>query len=75
VTYPEPAQRGFPSPLWDGLREPWVSSPGGFGAQSLGYQQVREPQGSPPGGFRVAVNLLPKADTARKIARYKQAGS
>ena len=28
------------------LREPRVSSPGGFGAQSLGYQQAREPQGS-----------------------------
>ena len=27
------------------FREPWVSSPGAFGAQSLGYKQTREPQG------------------------------
>jgi hypothetical protein len=26
------------------LREPWVSSPDGFGAQSLGFQQAREPR-------------------------------
>src|ERR1017187_3863711 len=26
-------------------------------------------------GFRVAVNLLPEADTTRKTARYKRAGS
>jgi hypothetical protein len=46
VTYPEPAQRGFPSPLCDGFKGALGKPPGGFGAKSLGFHQPREPQSS-----------------------------
>jgi len=54
VTHPEPAQRGFPSPLWDGFKAALGKLPGRLWGQSLGHQQAREPQGS----LRVASGWL-----------------
>jgi hypothetical protein len=45
VAYPEPAQRGFPSPLWDGFKGALGKLPGRLWGPA--YQQAREPQGSP----------------------------
>jgi hypothetical protein len=62
VTYPEPAQRGFPSPLWDGFEGALGRLPGRlWGPISWLRESLRVFSGYSQGILRVFSGCLPVA--------------